>query len=106
MAGARCASLEAPGFRVAIRIDEVAARNKGSLQQGSLGRGPLRARSGQVYRRTCQPVPVGFSMAKLFATEAANRVAYQAVQMHGGYGDMCEPPVERFFEIIARRLLS
>ena len=28
------------------------------------------------------------SMAKLFATEVANRVAYQAVQMHGGYGYM------------------
>src|SRR5438093_258611 len=26
------------------------------------------------------------SMAKLFATEVANRVAYEAVQMHGGYG--------------------
>jgi acyl-CoA dehydrogenase len=37
------------------------------------------------------------SMAKLFATEVANRVAYQAVQMHGGYGYMSEFPVERFF---------
>jgi alkylation response protein AidB-like acyl-CoA dehydrogenase len=37
------------------------------------------------------------SMAKLFATEVANRVAYQAVQLHGGYGYMCEFPVERFF---------
>ena len=63
------------------------------------------------------------SMAKLFATEVANRVAYQAVQMHGGYGYMREFPVERFFrdvrlwpiasgtsemmrEIIARRLLA
>jgi len=63
------------------------------------------------------------SMAKLFATEVANRVAYQAVQMHGGYGYMREFPVERFFrdvrlwpiasgtsemmrEIIARRLLG
>ena len=61
------------------------------------------------------------SMAKLFATEVANRVAYQAVQLHGGYGYMREFPVERFFrdvrlwtiasgtsevmrEIIARRL--
>src|SRR5437867_146510 len=26
------------------------------------------------------------SMAKLFATEAANRVVYEAVQIHGGYG--------------------
>jgi len=37
------------------------------------------------------------SMAKLFATEAANRVAYQAVQLHGGYGYMREFPVEGFF---------
>ena len=63
------------------------------------------------------------SMAKLFATEVANRVAYQAVQLHGGYGYMREFPVERFFrdvrlwtiasgtseimrEIIARRVLQ
>jgi acyl-CoA dehydrogenase len=37
------------------------------------------------------------SMAKLFATEVANRVAYQAVQLHGGYGYMREFGVERFF---------
>lgn len=63
------------------------------------------------------------SMAKLFATEAANRVAYEAVQLHGGYGYIRETPVERFArdyrlwtiaagsseimrEIIARRVLS
>ncbi len=62
------------------------------------------------------------SMAKLFATEVANRVAYQAVQLHGGYGYMREFPVEGFFrdvrlwtiasgtseimkEIIAKKLL-
>ena len=61
------------------------------------------------------------SMAKLFGTEVANRVAYHAVQLHGGYGYMREFPVEGFFrdvrlypiasgssemmrEIIARRL--
>ncbi len=63
------------------------------------------------------------SMAKLFATEAANRIAYEAVQMHGGYGYVRETPVERFArdyrlwtiaagssemmrEIISKRLLS
>jgi alkylation response protein AidB-like acyl-CoA dehydrogenase len=62
------------------------------------------------------------SMAKLFATEVANRVAYGAVQLHGGYGYMREFPVEGFFrdvrlwtiasgtseimrEIIAKKLL-
>ena len=28
------------------------------------------------------------SMCKLFASEMANRVAYKAVQIHGGYGYM------------------
>ena len=36
------------------------------------------------------------SMAKLFATEMANAVAFEAVQLHGGYGYMREFPVERF----------
>ena len=63
------------------------------------------------------------SMAKLFSTEMANRVGYEAVQMHGGLGYMRELPVERFArdyrlwtiaagssemmrEIIAKRLLG
>ena len=63
------------------------------------------------------------SMAKLYSTEMANRVAYEAVQMHGGLGYMRELPVERFArdyrlwtiaagssemmrEIIAKRLLD
>jgi alkylation response protein AidB-like acyl-CoA dehydrogenase len=37
------------------------------------------------------------SMAKLFASEVANRVANEAVQIHGGYGYMKEYPVERYF---------
>jgi len=37
------------------------------------------------------------SMAKLFATEMVNRVAYQAVQIHGAYGYSREYPVERYF---------
>jgi acyl-CoA dehydrogenase len=62
------------------------------------------------------------SMAKLHATETANRIAYAAVQLHGGYGYMREFPVETFYrdvrlypiasgssevmrEIIAKRLL-
>ena len=36
------------------------------------------------------------SMAKLFATEMVNRVAYQAVQIHGAYGYSREYPVERY----------
>ncbi len=37
------------------------------------------------------------SMAKLFASEASNRAASQAVQVHGGYGYLDEFPVERYF---------
>ncbi|HEY0839032.1 MAG TPA: acyl-CoA dehydrogenase family protein [Vulgatibacter sp.] len=35
------------------------------------------------------------SMAKVFASEAVNRVVAQAVQIHGGYGYVDEFPVER-----------
>ncbi len=37
------------------------------------------------------------SMAKLAASEAANWVTNQAVQIHGGYGYVKEYPVERYF---------
>ncbi|MGO8969970.1 MAG: acyl-CoA dehydrogenase family protein [Myxococcaceae bacterium] len=36
------------------------------------------------------------SMAKLFASEMANRAADKAVQLHGGYGYIDEFPVERY----------
>ena len=37
------------------------------------------------------------AMAKLFASEAANRAAYRAVQVHGGYGYSREFRVERLY---------
>lgn len=37
------------------------------------------------------------SMAKLVASETANRAAYRAVQIHGGYGYMREYKVERLY---------
>jgi alkylation response protein AidB-like acyl-CoA dehydrogenase len=63
------------------------------------------------------------SMAKLYASEAANRVCYRAVQIHGGYGYSKEYNVERYYRdarvttlyegtseiqrlIIARKLLA
>jgi len=36
------------------------------------------------------------SMAKVFASEMANRAADKAVQLHGGYGYLDEFPVERY----------
>jgi len=37
------------------------------------------------------------SMAKVFASEMANKVAYTALQIHGGYGYIQEFPVERYY---------
>jgi alkylation response protein AidB-like acyl-CoA dehydrogenase len=37
------------------------------------------------------------SMAKLFASEVANRIAYHCLQFYGGYGYMQEFPIERFY---------
>jgi butyryl-CoA dehydrogenase len=37
------------------------------------------------------------AMAKLFASEACNQIAYKALQIHGGYGYTKDFAVERFF---------
>ena len=42
------------------------------------------------------PCTMEASMAKLFASEAANRSAAEAVQIHGGYGYLQDFPVERY----------
>jgi hypothetical protein len=44
------------------------------------------------------------AMAKLFASETAERVAYKAIQIHGGYGYSAEFPVERIYR--DQRLLT
>ncbi len=63
------------------------------------------------------------SMAKLFASEVVERIAFEAIQIHGGYGYSREYPLERIYRdqrimaigegtseinrmIIARRLLA
>lgn len=42
------------------------------------------------------PFAAESSMAKLFASEVANRAAFEAVQIHGGYGYIQDVPVERY----------
>jgi alkylation response protein AidB-like acyl-CoA dehydrogenase len=37
------------------------------------------------------------AMAKLFSSEAANKIAYIALQIHGGYGYSKEYPIERIY---------
>ena len=36
-------------------------------------------------------------MAKLFATEMSEKVCFNAIQIHGGYGYSAEYPVERIY---------
>ncbi len=44
-----------------------------------------------------RPYGVAAAMAKLFASEAAMKVATDAIQVHGGYGYIREYQVERYF---------
>jgi alkylation response protein AidB-like acyl-CoA dehydrogenase len=48
-------------------------------------------------KETGRPFTREASMAKLYASEMANRVCDKAVQLHGGYGYIDEFPVERYF---------
>ncbi|MBI2345771.1 MAG: acyl-CoA dehydrogenase [Deltaproteobacteria bacterium] len=43
------------------------------------------------------PVTKEAAMAKLFASESANGIAKEAVQILGGYGYICDFPVERYY---------
>jgi alkylation response protein AidB-like acyl-CoA dehydrogenase len=43
------------------------------------------------------PYALHASMAKLFASEAAERICHRAIQIHGGYGYTHEFPVERYY---------
>ncbi|WP_022799319.1 acyl-CoA dehydrogenase family protein [Thermus islandicus] len=44
-----------------------------------------------------EPYTLEASLAKLFASEAANRVAYRAIQVHGGYGFFEDYEVARLY---------
>jgi len=81
-----------------------------------------------VYHAAClkqqgKPFTHAAAMAKLFASEMAERVTRNAIQIHGGYGYSREYPVERMYRdtrlmtigegtseiqrlVIARRVLS
>jgi len=50
--------------------------------------------------RDRQDAVTDISMVKLFTAEMAQKVAYDCVQLHGGYGYMREYPIERFFRDI------
>ncbi len=44
-----------------------------------------------------QPYAIQASMAKLFASEVAERICHKAIQIHGGYGYTRELPLERYY---------
>ena len=48
-------------------------------------------------RDAAEPCIKEASMAKLFASEMAERVASDAIQIHGGYGYVADYPVERIY---------
>ena len=48
-------------------------------------------------KETGKPYSREAAMGKLYASEAANRACYKAIQMLGGYGYVEEYPVERFY---------
>ena len=48
-------------------------------------------------KQTGRPFAKAAAMAKLFATEMAERVTHNAIQIHGGYGYSAEFPVERMY---------
>jgi alkylation response protein AidB-like acyl-CoA dehydrogenase len=49
------------------------------------------------HKQNGEPFSDKAAMAKLFASEAANRAAYRAVQVHGGYGYSRDFRVERLY---------
>jgi len=48
-------------------------------------------------RQKGKPFTKAAAMAKVFASEMANKVTYQAIQIHGGYGYSQEYAVERYY---------
>ena len=44
-----------------------------------------------------QPYSQAAAMAKLYASEVANRAANQSLQIHGGYGYILESRISRFY---------
>ncbi|MGE5189645.1 MAG: acyl-CoA dehydrogenase family protein, partial [Gemmatimonadota bacterium] len=51
----------------------------------------------EIYRRGIEEYAVECAIAKVYCSEAAGRIADEALQIHGGYGYIQEYPVERFY---------
>jgi butyryl-CoA dehydrogenase len=75
---------QAVAFRLADMAMQIAAARHLVLDAASL-------------RDAGEPCIKEASMAKLFASEMAERVASDAIQIHGGYGYVADFPVERIY---------
>jgi alkylation response protein AidB-like acyl-CoA dehydrogenase len=60
-------------------------------------RAALRPAGGEAFAAVDRQADVLTPLLKYWASEMANRVAYEAVQIHGGYGYIREYPVERLY---------
>lgn len=75
---------QAVGFQLAEMATEVEAARQLVLHAASL-------------REAGTPCLKEASMAKLFASQMAERVCSGAIQVFGGYGYLADYPVERFY---------
>lgn len=75
---------QAVAFKLADMATQIAAARGLMVQAASL-------------RQAGRPCLTEASMAKLFASEMAERVASDAIQIHGGYGYLADYPVERIY---------
>ena len=75
---------QAVAFKLADMATQIAAARGLVLQAAQL-------------REAGRPCLTEASMAKLFASEMAERVASEAIQIHGGYGYLADYPVERIY---------
>ena len=75
---------QAVAFRLADMATQIAAGEQMVLHAAKL-------------RDAKQPSLKEASMAKLFASEMAEKVCSQAIQIHGGYGYLADYPVERIY---------
>jgi alkylation response protein AidB-like acyl-CoA dehydrogenase len=82
--GQKIISHQAVAFRLADMATQIAAARGLVLDAAAL-------------RDAGEPCLKEASMAKLFASEMAERVASDAIQIHGGYGYLADFPVERIY---------
>jgi len=82
--GKRIIEHQAVAFRLADMATQIAAARQMVLHAAEL-------------KEAGEPCLTEASMAKLFASEMAEKVCSDAIQIHGGYGYMSDYPVERIY---------